>query len=395
MKKNKKVRYKNLFMFFALFSAVSLTLLLFGGSKKVVQEVAVGSLQNNIRVSKQTIYPLQFNDRNITLNAKVTDERFKNLSVFPKDDLVGNAISAVTLKSGSEREGIERGTWLWTPPVYITDKYINEIVSGAKKNNINTIYMSLDTYLDIFVMPLGEEKEKAKENFENTLEKFIKKANENGIVVDAEAGWQNWAEKGNNYKPDIILDFVINFNKTHTAKFRGFQYDVEVYLLPEYQDNKEKILTNFLNLIDGTVSKLNNTDLLFSVVVPEFYDGSTPETPDFKYKGNRGFAFDHLLNILDRRRGSSVIIMSYRNFSNGDDGSIDVSKDEIRKGNTSKTKVIIAQETGDVPPPYITFWNTSRNYMNKQQALLYSAFEKEKSFGGTAIHYINSYLEIR
>jgi hypothetical protein len=83
-------------------------------------------------------------------------------------------------------------------------------------------------------MPNGKEKDEAKEKFENILKDFIKEANKNGIKVDAEAGWQNWAEPGNSYKANVVLDYVINFNKRNREKFRGFQYDVEVYLLPKY-----------------------------------------------------------------------------------------------------------------------------------------------------------------
>jgi hypothetical protein len=73
----------------------------------------------------------------------------------------------------------------------------------------------------------GIEKEKLKEKFSKTLEDFIILANREGIEVDAEAGWQNWAEAGNRYKALAIVDYVKNFNDTHKNKFRGFQYDVE------------------------------------------------------------------------------------------------------------------------------------------------------------------------
>jgi hypothetical protein len=87
--------------------------------------------------------------------------------------------------------------------------------------------------------------------------------------------------------------------------------------------------------------------------------------------------------------------MSYRNFSEGDNGSIAISKDEISKANKRQSKIIIAQETGDVEPPFITFHNTSRRLYNKQVATIENTFAQNKSYNGTATHYINAFLELK
>lgn len=343
------------------------------------------------------VYPRQYSDRNITVNAQVTDPKYKDLSFVDKDSQVSSALSALIKRNDVPLEDgfLENGTWLWTPTLEITPEYRDKIIKGAVDNSINTIYVSIDSYLDIFVMPNGAEKDKAKEKFENILKDFIKEANKNGIKVDAEAGWQNWAEPGNSYKANVVLDYVINFNKRNKEKFRGFQYDVEVYLLPEYFENREKTLSNFLSLINQTVTILNNTDLQFSVVVPEFYDGTLDETPMFNYRGKKAYAIEHLLSILDRRAGSKIIVMSYRNFSQGKDGSIDVSTNEILTANKYNTKVVLAQETGDVPPPYITFYGKSKNEYEEQVKILEEEFINEKSYGGLATHYINAFMELK
>lgn len=343
------------------------------------------------------VYPRQYSDRNITVNAQVTDQKYKDLSFVDKDSQVSSALSALIKRNDVPLEDgfLENGTWLWTPTLQITPEYRDKIIKGAVDNSINTIYVSIDSYLDIFVMPNGKEKDEAKENFDRILRDFIQVANKNGIKVDAEAGWQNWAEPGNSYKANVVLDYVINFNKRNKEKFRGFQYDVEVYLLPEYFENREKTLSNFLSLINQTVTILNNTDLQFSVVVPEFYDGTLDETPSFNYRGKKAYPIEHLLSILDRRARSKIIVMSYRNFSQGKDGSIDVSTNEILTANKYNTKVVLAQETGDVPPPYITFYGKSKNEYEEQVKLLEDEFINEKSYGGLATHYINAFMELK
>ena len=392
-RKNRKVKQKNNYRyitvaFIALVSIASLSYVTITNKDSVV----------NISVTnkpKTAVYPTLYSDKNITKSAVESDKRFSNIKIVEKESMLANAISIINKTSVLKDKEYEKGTWLWTPIPQLTEKYSDSIISGAVKYGIKNIYLSIDSYLDIYIMPDGDEKIAKRAEFDKKIEYFIKKANDNGITVDAEAGWRNWAEDGNTYKALATLNYALKFNKEHTVKFRGFQYDVEPYLLDEYKENKAKILKNFLNLVNQTVSMLNNKDLELTVVIPEFYDGSNGETPKFLYNGKSKYASEHLLSILDRREGSKVIIMSYRNFTKGIDGSIDISKDEINSANEHKTKIIIAQETGDVEPPYITFHNTNKKYFNRQKTELDKAFMLDKSYGGVAIHYINAFLDLK
>ncbi len=393
MKKKINILYKNKSLILVVLLVI-LSIWFYSSSKrKDVSQVLVhsaGEKRTNV------VYTKQYNDRVTVDSAKVALDEYKNVSFFERRSLISNVISSIYSRREVLTDGsLENGTWLWTPIKYITPEYRDSIITGAKKNGVNVIYLAIDSYLDIFVMEEGIEKQKELDNFNKTVKDFIATANSNGIKVDAAAGWQNWAEEGHLYKPGAVLDYVIAFNKDNEEKFRGFQYDVEVYLLPQYQKDKEKVLTNFLDLIDKTVTKLNSTDLEFTVVIPEFYDDSTVETPIFKYKGKNRYTLEHLLSVLERRRGSKIIVMSYRNFAKGENGSIEISEDEIFVANNFSTKVIIAQETGDFPPSYITFNRKSKNYFNSQLDLLIDAFENEPSYGGIATHYVNTFLELK
>lgn len=353
--------------------------------------------------TKETLYPKQYSDAHITQNAVVTDERFKNSVVLEKKNsfvsFLANVFSTLEKPNVQKSDGSENGTWLWTPILEITPEYRDSIISEAKKNGITSIYLSIDSYLDIYSMETGPEKDNLKNDFDEALATFVTKAHENEISVDAEGGWRNWAETGNAYKAFATVNYAIDFNKTHTEKLRGFQYDVEPYLLDEYQKNKAgdraNVLGNYVNLVDETVEWLRESDLQLSVVVPEFYDGTNAETPKFFYAGKTTYTIEHLLTILDRRPESKVIIMSYRNWTLGQDGSIDVSTNEINAANKHATKVVIAQETGDVKPSYVTFYNTSRQYYKKQVSTLKNTFSVDKSFGGIATHYVNAFMELK
>ncbi|MCX6787474.1 MAG: hypothetical protein NTY93_03070 [Candidatus Kaiserbacteria bacterium] len=345
---------------------------------------------------KNIIYPTQYSDTHITENAKTTDQRFNNLAKINKENFLASAASSLqTNKPAPEASQPEKGTWLWTPPLGITPEYRDSIIAGAKKNGIRNIYLSIDSYLDIYVMPDGADKEQKKKAFDDALESFIIAAHKNNMTVDAEGGWRNWAEPGNEYKAFAVVDYVLEFNATHTEKLRGFQYDVEPYLLSSYTISKSAVLHNFVDLVSKTVTRLNNSDVEFSVVIPDFYDGTGGETPRYFYGGwNFGSTLTHLLNILERRPGSMLIVMAYRNFSQGADGSIDISHDEIQTADKYHTKVVVAQETGEVQPPYFTFYNTSLSDLNARIQDIQKAFADNASYDGIAIHYINALMAL-
>lgn len=343
----------------------------------------------------EIIYPTLYSDKHITENAILSLPRFKEVASLKREGFLANVLSALQITAWEPKEGgPERGSWLWTPTLQITPSYRDSIISGAKRNGIKNIYLSIDSYLDIYVLPDGPEKNAKKKAFDATLEAFIREARENDITVDAEAGWRNWAEPGHEYKAFAVLEYAIEFNKTHEEKLRGFQFDVEPYLLDLYKRDKVSVLHRFVSLIQDSVAVLRESDLELSVVIPEFYDGAQGETPIYFYGLRPGSTFDHLLNVLERRPGSKILVMAYRNFAEGENGTIDIAKTEIERASSYKTKVIVAQEFGDVPPPYITFHNTSKAQFNEQVAMIEKAFRDKESYGGVAFHYINALMAL-
>jgi hypothetical protein len=289
----------------------------------------------------------------------------------------------------------EYGVWVWTSPLQMSQQYMVSIVDAAKTNGINTLYVTIDDFLDIHSLPEGASKTIQKSAYSDALESLIRIANQQGIEVDAEAGWRDWAEPAQKYKAFAIVDYVKEYNMNHSEyKLRGFQYDVEPYLLSTYEKNKGPILTKFVQLIDETVTRLGNSDLRFAVVIPHFYDDAQAWTPAVTYNGKTQHTFNHLLNLLDQRKGSSIILMSYRNFAEGNNGSIQISDVEVRQA-LGSTKVIVGQETGNVDPAYVTFYGLSKAQYLSQIEIIKNAFKDKIGFGGMAVHYIEPFLELK
>ncbi len=371
---------------------------------------SVAEIESPAKYNPIDLHIAPYSDKHITRNAIETNEKFETLAladflspdqtstqfISPQSQIAG---AGLALLQAPEQK--EYGTWIWTPLLDMTPEYMESIMTGAESYGVNVIYISIDSYLDIFVMHDGKEKEKKYKEFSDKLERFIIIAHKHNIKVDAEAGWRNWAELGNTYKAFAIIQYVKEFNATHTHTLRGFQYDVEPYLLSWYQKDNISVLRNFLSLIDQSIMLLGPkkylNDLEFSVVIPDFYDKNQSPFPPFEYMGETDYPYNHLLNSLEKRPNSSVIVMSYRNFAHGADGSIDISNTEVETATNGlySTRVILAQETGDVQPPYITFNNTNKKYYSDEVAKLTKAFEPYANFGGIAVHYVNAFLSLK
>ncbi len=365
--------------------------------------------QTGITENIYSSLPIQYSDREITENAKLQDPRFDQLAFAPSPHRpsssprqLANIWRAIEMVFANRDDMArnEHGTWVWTPIPEMTSEYMARIVGEAKNRGVNTIYLSIDSYLDIFVMQDGVQKEKAEQQFVEKLADFIWLAHQNNIAVDAEAGWRNWAEEGHTYKALTIVEFVKKFNTSQPLKFRGLQYDIEPYLLENYytsDESRQKILANFVKLVDDTVHHLEDSKLALSIAIPDFYDGRDGMTPEFEYKGKKDYVFRHLLNILEKKSGSSVVLMSYRNFAEGKGGSIDVSRNEMQtvKSGRYKTAVVLAQEVGEVADQYTSFHNMPPEYMVAETAKLQSAFAGYRNFAGLSFHYANAYLEVR
>lgn len=356
---------------------------------------------NNSSKDTSVNYPSLYRKKPLSLAVTESDSRFviniknKNQSILAnvKSSLIDTEDKEPSYKI--EKGQLENGTWLWTPISLLTESYTKEILKGARENNINKIYLAVDSYLDIYVKNDSPEKTAEKKEFDEKISKFIKSANLQNIKVVAVCGWKNWTRKEHSYKSFIIMDYVIDFNSKRQEKFDGLQFDIEPYLLDEYKENKKEILKEFLALFENIFDNSPKEGLPISVVVPEFFDKSSNLTPKFFWNGRYDFTINHLVKIMKTRKDSSLLVMAYRNFNTGYDGVFDISKDEIKAGNKHNVKTIIAVETGDFMPPFITYYNTNKRYYNQNTSEILEYYKNEPSFSGIATHYINSLMEMR
>jgi hypothetical protein len=135
----------------------------------------------------------------------------------------------------------------------------------------------------------------------------------------------------------------------------------------------------------------------FSVVIPHFYDSRQAWTPSISFGGKNAFAFTHLLDILQSKPGSTLIIMAYRNYFEGDGGTRELSAAELDEAASGgyATHIVVAQETGNVEPSYVTFYGLSKSDLAGALGDIRAAFSANKNFGGVAVHYLEPFLDLK
>jgi hypothetical protein len=317
-----------------------------------------------------------------------------------KSSLLANAFSipqAFSAAIGGLFDKKEFGIWVWDSPAVMTSAYAQQVISVSKKNGFNVIYLTIDDYVGLADMKDGPEKQAAIANYMKALSVFVKGAQAAGLQVDAVGGGRDWAEPANRWKGYALIDFVKQYNASYpTAKLRGLQYDVETYLLQDYNANKETRLREYVEFVDESARRMQSVDAQFSIVIPHFYDSVQAWTPSFNYNGKDAYTYTHLLDVLKQKKGTAVIIMAYRNFFDGTNGTKQISEAEIKEAAQGgyPTKVIVAQETGDVPPAYVTFHAYPKSSLFDDLGQIRSYFAKYKSFGGTAVHYFDAFTKL-
>jgi cell division septation protein DedD len=291
--------------------------------------------------------------------------------------------------------GKEQGMWIWDFPSQMLSATADGKMKTLQANGFNAVYITTDDYLDIASMAEGSAKTAAKTSYFNNLAKFVTKAKALGMVVDAEGGWRDWAYSSNRYKGFALIDMVKEYNAAHPeAKLRGFQYDVEPYLLPEYEGDKATVLAQYVAFVDQSIQRLIGTDIQFSIVIPHFYDDVNQWTPTFAYNGKTTYAYNHLLNVLEKKPGSTILLMSYRNTYEGTNGTRAISETEVKEAGTTHTKVIVGQETGNVDPAYVTYYGLTKAALFAGAAQIKAGLGGNAGYGGTAVDYLDPFLAL-
>lgn len=292
----------------------------------------------------------------------------------------------------------ERGIWFYDRTLPIGQSKIDTTLAQAKLYGFNAVYYTIEDYPALLArndqVKIGQ--------MRDALRKLAVQAGAKGIRVDALAGMSNWGEQAGFRDALATADFIIEYNRTAQPSERvgSLQFDVEPHTLSKYERNKAAILTRYVNMLGSVAQRIANSGVTlgFDVVVPDFFDSVQNWTPKITYNGKTQYTYNHILDLLQQLPQSKVIIMDYYNTTDGANGSIEKARPEIEQATSaqSKTKIVIALETGNFPPvDIISYYGMCRSKLEGDLSTLQTRFKGEASFGGFSIDSYDPYMAMK
>lgn len=269
--------------------------------------------------------------------------------------------------------GHTKGMWVWLKEDEINSSDGREaIVDVAVKDSIDVVYLHTGSdFLDN----------------QSNYKKFITLASENDIEVYALGGSKHWAEEEHHDDALSRVNNIIEYNKsvTQDEKFDGIHFDIEPYLLDQWDTSeKDTLINEYLNGLEKIQNRLDQESqpLPFIEAIPFWFD---KEEHKIIYNGEEKFLHNHVLNIVNE----GVAIMAYRHNATkpgSNDSIIGLSKQEVDDSEKAGKKAIIGVETKDLGTDKLSFYEESKQDMDIELEEVDQNFNENNGYGGLAIH---------
>lgn len=234
-------------------------------------------------------------------------------------------ISTVTF-SNSGLNFYSVGAWWWDDQLD-AETYLE----FAKKNSITEIYY-------------------CSSKFNDTTSEFIKKANQKNIKVFYLDGDYRWISNHQSLLTKIS-NYVIYQEKHPTTKFAGIHLDIEPHQDPNFETNRESLITKLVKLAKtlGTLYP----EINFDYDIPFWLDDEIEDV--LGGSSEKIAAYKQMISISSR-----TFVMSYRDTA---EKIYDVSKDELEYATQVGKKVILGVETKSTEGDNVSFMEESKTIM--------------------------------
>jgi len=217
---------------------------------------------------------------------------------------------------------------------------------------------------------------------------FLRRAHKSGIAVEYLTGDAVWALPGMGYNATARVDKVIAFNTGAAAdeRFDGIHFDIEPYLLAEWNSNRASVSANFVNILKESRAKITSSgqNLSLAADIPTWYSFTVPEiwqpiTAPLTPLSNATImnSFDSKANFLFGYGGADV--------SGGIGPNLRVS---------GALPLTFGAETG-ITDPNTTFFEEGRNALTETFTAAAQTYSGAPRFGGLAIHHFDSLRSLK
>src|SRR6266545_4312657 len=184
-------------------------------------------------------------------------------------------------------------------------------------------------------------------------------------------------------------------------RLKGVQLDIEPYVDPSFFDDTQSALIAYLETIQDIVAsyrqvraRSGNHTLRLGVAIPFWFDGEAGAPGPVPFDGATKPAAFHLVDQLADLAHAYVVVMAYRNFTAGEDGSISHLQSEFDYLSSvgAKCGLVVGQEYTEEEPSEVTFHGLSRGVFRAAAAEIAAAYGQLAQFGGLSVNDVDAYM---
>ncbi|MGH4139632.1 hypothetical protein [Clostridium sp.] len=260
-------------------------------------------------------------------------------------------------------------TWLWDTQEIVSNP--DNIIKFLEENNVNVLYLQIDYNL--------------KNDYYN---EFISEASKVNISIQALDGSPDWVCTDGENLQNTFFDWVTQYQKSslENQRFKGIHLDVEPYENGKYLSDPNLVIQEYQEYILRAKKRSNKLDLNLGIDIPFWFYGT---------KYNTQYGNGNLAEWIFKKI-KTVSIMAYRDIALGENGIINIAKREMNLCEKYNVQATIAVETGKLTEcGAVTFYEEGEACMYNQLNIVYKKYSNNVAFNGFAIHYLDSWMNMK
>jgi hypothetical protein len=266
-----------------------------------------------------------------------------------------------------------------------------------------TVYVDLGECLDAADRPKTPERQALLRRLAGNLGYFVAEASRLGLTVHAVGAGPTWTDPDLRYLGPKLVRLVGQYNATAppAQRLNGVQLDIEPYVDPSFFDDTQHSLLAYLETMQAIVASYRqvrarpgNHTLRLGVAIPFWFDGEAGAPGPVPFGGATKPAAFHLVDMLADLTHAYLVVMAYRNFTAGEDGSIRLLGSEFGylASAGASCGLVAGQEYTDEDPPQVTFHGLGRGVFRAAAAEIAAAYGHLAQFGGLSVNDVDAYM---
>jgi hypothetical protein len=279
-------------------------------------------------------------------------------------------------------------------------------LDALRTDGFRTVYANVGEYLEVADQPPSRTQRTRLNQLKSDLRRFVARASSLGFAVHAIGGGPTWTEEPLRYLGPKLVQLVADYNGTAALneRLQGVQLDIEPYVDPSFFDDVERSLQDYLTTLQSIVdtyeqvrTQAGNSGLRLGFAIPFWFDG-VPEAPPVEFGPERKTApaAFHLIDMLRALPDAYVLVMAYRNFTGGPDGSIEHVRREFDYASQAGAAcgIVVGQEFGQVYPEKLSFWWVGRAAFRQAVEEIAAAYGSRPQFRGISVNDMPAYQAV-